>query len=314
MVNAQHLKGQPAAEITRSGGSVVSARFGIRLLATLLVFLSLAGAGLAEPELPKPQGMLSDFAGKVSPPAKQQLESLLLNFRSRSGIEVAVVTIPFDDMHGYPIEEYSLALARGWGLGGGSDKASLLLLVAIKSPDPQGMYHGATRLEVSRHLEGEIPDGLVGALVSRMHDDFQGGRFDQALTTGVQTILSTVAAKRGISMEGVDSRYVYGATRRSSHSYGISPFTIFILVFIFFGIVRALFGGGGGGPGGGYRRRTFGSDWWIWPLIFGASGGFGGGGRGGSGWGDFGGGDGGGGFGGFGGGGDFGGGGASDSW
>ena len=29
----------------------------------------------------------------------------------------------------------------------------MLLLVAIKPPDNQGVYHGNTRLEVSRHLE-----------------------------------------------------------------------------------------------------------------------------------------------------------------
>src|SRR5260370_28289123 len=83
------------------------------------------------------------------------------------------------------------------------------LLVPIKPAEAAGLYHGVTRLEVSRHLEGDVPDGLAGALISRMHNDFQAGRFDQALTTGVQTILATLAQKRGIAMDGIDSNFAY---------------------------------------------------------------------------------------------------------
>ena len=286
---------------------------------TAIIILALAAVALAQPQLPAYTGMVNDFAGKLSDAKRQQIESLLENFRTRSGIEVAVVTMRFDDLQDYPIEDYTLQLARKWGVGGDSQKRALLLLVAIKEPNTGGysdnLYHGGTRLEVSRHLEGDIPDGLAGEVIRRMRGDFQQGRFDDALTTGTQTILATLAERLGISMEGVDQTQAYRApTRRPQRSRGISPVVILIAIFIVFSIIRALGRGGRGGPGGGYRRGS-GLGWVLWPIIFGGGrGGFGGGGFGGSSGGSWGGSDGGGGFGGFGGGGDFGGGGASDPW
>ena len=288
------------------------------LSASLLILLTTASS--ADLQLPQPQGMLSDFAGKLSPATKQQIDTLLRSFRDKSGIEVAVVTIPFDDMQGYPIEDYALRLGRQWGVGRDSEKRALLLLVAIKSADSQGVYHGSTRLEVSRHLEGDVPDILAGELIRKMRDDFSAGRFDQALTTGTQTILATLSQRLGISMDGVDATQAARAPMRQAarapgrRGGGISLFGIIIIGFVVIAILRALFGGGRGGGGG--RWGGLGSDWLLWAILFGSGGGRGGGwgssgGGGDSGWG---GGGGAGGFGGFGGGGDFGGGGASDSW
>jgi uncharacterized protein len=288
------------------------------------IVLLIASVSFADLQLPQPQGMLNDFAGKLSPATKVQVETLLQNFRDRTAIEVTVVTVPFDDMQGYPIEEYALRLGRQWGVGRDSEKRALVLVVAIKPPDSQGIYHGGTRLEVSRHLEGDVPDALAGELIRKMRDDFTAGRFDQALTTGTQTILATLAQKLGVSMDGIDSSQAARAQVRqparapSRRGGGIPVFAIIILVFVVLAIIRGI---GGGRGGGGRRGGGIGSDWLLWAILFGSGrgGGWGGGGwggssgDGGSSWG--GGGDsGGGGFGGFGGGGDFGGGGASDSW
>jgi len=278
----------------------------------VLFFLSTVAA--AEIQVPPPQGMVNDFAGKLSPQTRQSLENLLTNFRNRAGIETAVVITPEENLQGYTIEEYALTLGRSWKVGRASDKLGLLLLVVIKPSDDQGC-HGATRLEVSRYLEGDLPDGLAWEVIRRMRDDFKACRFDQAMTTGVQTILATVAQRRGISMEGIDSNRAFQPqTRRAARGRGISPSMIIFVVFIIFVIIAALGGKGRGGPGGrgGRRRGLGGAEWMLLPIIFGSGGGGFGGSRGGSDWG--GGGGGGGGFGGFGGGGDFGGGGASDSW
>src|SRR4030095_602836 len=179
---------------------------GLRLsFLTGLLLVLITASSFADLQLPQPQGMVSDFAGKLTAPTKQQIETLLQSFRDRSGIEVAVVTIPFDDMQGYSIEDYALRLGRQWGVGRDSEKRALLLLVAIKAPDSQGVYHGSTRLEVSRHLEGDVPDILAGELIRKMREPFSAGRFDQALLTGTQTILATISQRLGISVEGVDA-------------------------------------------------------------------------------------------------------------
>ena len=289
---------------------------------TAATVILLVTASFADPQLPQPQGMLNDFAGKLSPSTKQQIETLLQSFRDRTGIEVAVVTVSFDDMQGYPIEDYALRLGREWKVGRAADTRSLVLLVAIKAPDSQGAYHGGTRLEVSRHLEGDVPDILAGEIIRKMRDDFQAGRFDQALTTGTQTILATLAQRLGISIDGIDANQAarqparQPVRGRGRSGGGISLFTIVIIGFVLFAIIRGIFGGRGGRGGGrGGRGGGIGSDWLLWAILFGSGrgGGFGGySGSGDSSWGGGGGGDGG--FGGFGGGGDFGGGGASDSW
>jgi uncharacterized protein len=285
-----------------------------RLFVTAAAVALLASVSNGQPQVPQPQGMVNDFAGKLSAGTRQQIETLLTNFRDRSGVEITVVTVNSDDMKGSPIEDYALQLGRQWGVGRGSTGRALVLLVAIQPPGSDGLYRGNTRLEVSRHLEGDVPDILAGEIIRKMRDDLKAGRFDQALTNGTQTILATLAEKLGVSMEGIDaSQAARAAVRRPrSSGRGISPFLIFIAIFIFLAIIRAI---GGGGGGGGIRRGGSGLGWMIWPIIFGAMsgnrddsrgwGGFGGGGDSGSGGGD---------FGGFGGGGDFGGGGASDSW
>lgn len=284
--------------------------------ATVILFL-FASLALAELQLPSPQGFVNDFAGKLTPDTNQRLDNLLKNFRDRSGIEITVVTVNFDDMQGYPIEDYALALGRQWSVGRDSDKRALVLLVAIKPPGSDGMYHGGTRLEVSRHLEGDLPDGLAGEIIRKMRDYFPQGQFDQALTLGTQTILATLGQKLGISMDGIDTSQAYRAPtpqpRSRSGGRGFSPFIIIVIVFIFLAIVHALGNRRGGGGGGGGRGG--GLDWLIWAAILGSgrSGSHWGGGSD-SGWGGGSGGSDGGGFGGFGGGGDFGGGGASDSW
>ncbi len=278
-----------------------------RLLQSLTLILFIASAGLAQftqMQIPQPSGYVNDFAGKLNPQTKQQLENLLTNFRNQAGIEITLVTIPFEQMNDYPIEDYALELGRRWKVGKASNEPAAVLLVAIKPQGANGLYSGGTRLEISRHLEGDVPDGLGGELIRRMRSDFQKGNFDNALMTGMQTIVATIAAKRGISMEGIDTNAAYRPQPRRP-SKGISPSTIVIMVIVFFVLMSVLSRFGGRGGRGGGRRG--GSDWLVGPLIWSG---------GGSGWGGSGSssGDSGGGWGGFGGGGDFGGGGASDSW
>jgi uncharacterized protein len=279
----------------------------LRVVVLILLFTIAAFAQATQMQIPPSTGFaVNDFANKLSSQTKQDLENLLRNFDRQTQIQIAVTTIPFDQMNGYPIEDYALEMGRQWKVGRDADKPAALLLIAIKEKGDDGEYHGGTRLEISRHLEGDIPDGLAGELIRRMRLDFKAGNFDKALNTGVQTILATIAEKRGISMQGIDAKAAYQAPKRSTKR-GISPSTIIFLIIIAFVVISFLsrIGRGGGGGRGGYRRG--GSDWWIAPIIWGGGGtGWGGGGSSSSGGGSD--------WGGFGGGGDFGGGGASDSW
>ncbi|MFN7947195.1 MAG: TPM domain-containing protein [Blastocatellia bacterium] len=259
-------------------------------------------------KFPPYHGHVNDFAGVIDQPTEERLEQYLLDFEQKSGAQIAVVTIR--SLEGQPLEQYANNLYRAWGIGQktgpNKDKGALLLVV---------IGDRKTRLETGYGLEGDIPDGLAGEMIRRMRPDLQQGRYGQAITSGVRTIVATLAEKWGITLSGDDPQYAYRQpTNISEPDTGASesdPFLSLLLVafvVIFFLIVARASRRGGGG-----RGRPGGGHWVGWPMIFnGGGGGFGGGSwgssGGGGGWGS-----GGGGWGGFGGG-SSGGGGASDSW
>ncbi len=264
--------------------------------------------------LPSPFTPVVDNANVIDAETRKKLESIYLNLKQRADIEFAVVTV--DTTGDQDIFEYSLTVARGWGIGSKEgDKAGFLLVVAIKDRK----YF----TQVSRHLEGDLNDGLVGQIQrERLVPQFKKQNYGQGIYDTVQAYVATLAAKRGFKVEGIDQRYAYReAPERpgtGSKTGGLSGTCFCAIIVVIFGIIFVISSrrGGGGGRGG---RGGGGGDWWKWALVGslinaatssrGSSSGWSGGGFGGGG------GGGGGGFGGgFGGGGDFGGGGAGGSW
>jgi uncharacterized protein len=270
----------------------------------LLLFTSgPAPAQTGQSPLPKPAGYVSDYAGVVDEATRDRLETTLANLDRQQQIQFAVVTV--DTTGGQDIYDYSLAVARGWGLGAKDvTKPSLLLLVAIK--DRKYFTH------VSRHLEGDLPDGLVGQIQrENLVPAFKAGQYGKGLSDTVNTYIATVAQKNGFSTDGIFPAGTRPVSARPARGKD-NPKGALVMLLIAGGIVvilvlLAIRGRGGRGGGGG--------GWLGW-MVLGALLNSGGGSRS-SGWsgGGFGGGGGSsGGFGGFGGGGDFGGGGAGGSW
>jgi uncharacterized protein len=262
-----------------------------------------ANAQTAQSPLPKPTGYVNDFAGVIDSATKDQLEITLGNLDKQQNIQFAVVTI--NTTGGQDIFDYSLAVARGWGIGSkDASKPSVLLLAAIKDRK----YF----TQVSRHLEGDLPDGLVGQIQrEQLVPAFRDAKYGKGLSDTVETYITTVATKNGFS---TDTIFAPGTTRLPDHSKGGNTglwATPLVVVFVIAIVVILLLARlGRGGPG-----RRGGGGWFNWLLLASllnsgtrsGSSGWGGGGFGGGG-------SGGGGFGGFGGGGDFGGGGAGGSW
>lgn len=250
-------------------------------------------------ELPAATGFVNDFAGVVDAASKARMETMARNFRDDTQIEVAVITVA--SLNGRPIEDVALAFGRQWGVGGGADRSGIVILLSIG--DRQ------SRIEVSRHLEGDVTDGTAGEIVRQSRPQFARGEYGAGLALALESVLATIAEKRGLSIEGIDRARAYQPQSARSRPAGSPwPARIFMLVFLIILILVLvnLARRGGGGRGGGRRgRRWYGGSGWGGPFIGGS---WGGGSGGGSSW------DGGGGWGGFGGGGDFGGGGASDSW
>src|SRR6478672_12611359 len=160
-------------------------------LAAILVVCTGALGQTGQSPLPAPTGYVNDYAGVIDATTKDRMETTLTNLDHEQQIQFAVVTV--DTTNGQDIFDYSLAVARGWGLGSkDTDKPSLLLLVAIKDRK----YF----TQVSRHLEGELPDGLVGQIQrERLVPAFRAGDYGRGISDTVREYISTTGRKRGFS-------------------------------------------------------------------------------------------------------------------
>lgn len=279
----------------------------------LAIFFLAANPAYSQTTSPIPQPVpftpVVDNGQVVDAQTRQRLETIWINLKQRADIEFAVVTVPTTG--DLDIFDFSLAVARGWGIGAkDGEKAGFLLVVAVQDRK----YF----TQVSRHLEGELPDGVVGQIQrERLVPAFRQGNYNKGIADTVQAYVATLAEKRGFSVEGIDQSYAYrGRAReretpvrqRPSNSIGTccGILVVAIILLLLFSASRR------GGGGGGCLQAL------LWGSLFsnlGGRSGWGSGGWSGGGFGGGGGGFGGGGFGGgFGGGGDFGGGGAGGSW
>ena len=273
----------------------------------LLLGRGWANAQAAQSPLPQPTGYVNDYAGVVDSATKERLETTLGNLDRQQQIQFSVVTV--DTTGGQDIFDYSLAVARGWGIGAkDTQKPSLLLLVAIKDRK----YF----TQVSRHLEGDLPDGLVGQIQrEQLVPAFRAGEYGQGLANTVNVYITTIAAKQGFSTDTIfPTGFPAGTTRAPQRSAGVKKslwgscgIVIFVIVIVIF-LLRSRSRGGRGGSGGGWL------SWVLLSALLNSGRGSGSSGWSGGGFGGGGGSSGSGGFGGFGGGGDFGGGGAGGSW
>jgi uncharacterized membrane protein YgcG len=155
----------------------------ISLLWVLLLPLS-ARAQTAQPT-PMPGTFVHDFAGVISDEKKSVIQAQAQRMRDEYKTEVAVVTI--DSLEGEDIFDYSMRMSRSWGIGSkDNDIRGLLILIAIKDRK--------TAFRTSRHIEGEMTDGVAGEISRRMNASFKQGDFGGGLSLGMGMILDRLNA------------------------------------------------------------------------------------------------------------------------
>jgi uncharacterized membrane protein YgcG len=152
-----------------------------------------APSPLVESPLPPPEGFVNDFADVIDAPTESLLEAKFERLRARARIEFAVVTI--ETTGEQEISDYSLALAKRWGVGppAGEGGGGLLLLLAVKDHK--------WRLQVSRSLGADIPDDVAAEIGTVMKDSLRAGRYDEAVTRYADGLIRRLAERRGFSMQ-----------------------------------------------------------------------------------------------------------------
>lgn len=252
-------------------------RAALAALVVVLAFLA-APPSLSKTNVPSYSAPVVDAAGVLDASTEAALDAELADYQDRTTNQIAVAIV--DTTGGRSIEDYSIDLARSWGVGQKGKDNGVVLLLAVKDRK--------MRIEVGRGLEGDLTDLESGRIIRDvMRPRLQAGDYAGAVQLGVRAIRFSLGDTT-VSPPSTEAR---GGGDASGFPW--------YLVLI----------------GGLSLLSMFGSRWsrrqWAMrgPIIWG--GGWGGGGFGGGGFG--GGGGGGGGFGGGGGGG-FGGGGASGGW
>jgi len=265
-----------------------------------------------ESPLPEPTGPVMDYAGVLDSATKERLAKRILEFRDQTtpSIELGVAIVKTTE--GRPIFDYSLAVARGWGIGSQEDdNPGALLFIAINDRK----YF----TQVSNDLEDELPDGVVGSLQRQyLVPQFKRGNYGKGIEDTINAYIRTINAKTHGTLEQTDltndkpqTEYETDDSGGFEELCGVGACVVIVFIIVLVAIFssdndddqsRGNRGGGGSSAGAEVALSILGG------LISGAI--DSGGGSSSSSWG----GSSGGGFGGFGGGGSFGGGGAGGSW
>jgi uncharacterized protein len=249
-----------------------------------------------------------DSARVLPPQSIDRINGIAFDVKSKSGGEIAVLTLPDIGLRA-PID-IAVAVARAWGIGSNAAigdrtrNAGVLILLVPKETNSTG--RGECFITTGQGSEGFITDADGGQYCREAIPYFQQREYGPALEYLTARVAAEFAREFGFTLDSTArSRAVDTESRGGRRQTEMSPLVFFAIVIVIYLVIGSLGrrrgGCGGGGcipipivfpTGGGYRRGGWG-------------GGFGGGGFGGGG---------GGGFGGFGGGGGFSGGGGGSSW
>lgn len=210
------------------------------LLFVIAMVAALAGCGPTVAQYPAPKGHVNDFAEVLEDKAEKDMESYLVNFKKKTGIEVAVMTTP--SLYGLTIEQYSIKLAEKWGTGGKKQDTGVIFVVAPRDKK--------LRIEVGYGLEDRLTDLKCKEMVEKVILP----HIKQTKRPGeAQFTAATLAAVNGILVAlGHESTPFAQQTPTGLPLWAIIVLVIIVLILKIF---VASNGGGGGGwsSGGGYR-------------------------------------------------------------
>ncbi len=161
----------------------------MRLRGALLALALLLGGtatALEVPPAPQPGerwGYVSDFAGVLSEAQRDALEARCKDLDASDSTQVAVVLVK--SLEGDSLEDFSIRLAQGWGIGRKDRNNGVLLLVAVQDRK--------MRIEVGYGLEGKLTDALSSEIIrSVITPRFKAGDYAGGLDAGVEAIQAVV--------------------------------------------------------------------------------------------------------------------------
>lgn len=121
---------------------------------------------------------VTDQAGVLSQSESLQLSDRLRDLRTRTGAQMAILTVKttFEE----PISDFSHRTASAWGGGQAGRNDGLLLTLAVAD--------GRIRLEVGTGLEGQIPDAAARTIIESVRSELKARHTASALRSIVDQV------------------------------------------------------------------------------------------------------------------------------
>lgn len=180
-------------------------QFSLRLNLILLLLLAVAGlpacaeqtkqpdnqsSSINNSPLTAPTGPVTDYAKVLDAETEQRLESKITAFRDSTNPEVELAVAIIRTTGDRNVFDYSLAVARGWGIGSKeNDNPGALLFIAV---DDHSYY-----TQVSRDLEDELPDGITGSLQRQyLVPAFRQQQYGRGISDTIDAYIRVIKAKQ----------------------------------------------------------------------------------------------------------------------
>ena len=248
--------------------------FTLALFGVILIGCSSSAASL--PEFTAP---VVDSIGRVSAEVETQINSELISFQQSGGPQIAVAVV--DSTGNATPENYSIDLARSWGIGDKEKDNGVLLLIALEDR--------TLRIEVGSGVEGELTDVTAAGIVdSVMLPRLRANDVDGAVRDGARAVMQVWRGENIVLEPTVPSNTVTEPTQQQS-IFSIILFFGIMFVFITLAVAGKKRGGSMFGPfaagtiyGGGFGNHRGGFGGGFGGFGGGGGGGFSGGGAGGS--------------------------------
>lgn len=220
-----------------------------------------------------------DAIGQVSAEVETQINRELISFQQSGGPQVAVAVVKTTGSAS--LENYSIDLARSWGIGDKEKDNGILILIALEDR--------TLRIEVGSGVEGELTDVMAGGIVdSIMLPRLRASDVNGAIRDGARAVMQ-VWRGEGIVPDSIAPSTTATETT-SQQSIGSTILSLGImLLFVTLAVRRKMRGGGvfgflaaGHMYGGGIGGNRGGSRGGFSGFGGGSGGGFSGGGASGS--------------------------------
>ena len=196
----------------------------VQLFLVLLTFFGVAQAKMEFPKPSSPARLMNDYVGLLDATQQADIERRLVAFDDSTGIQLAVVI--YDDLGGYEIDEYAIALLREWGIGSKKTNSGVLMLI---SPSNHRIF-----ITTGYGMEGVLPDATLGQIIDHeITPSFKHQNYYEGVLNGVNAIMDL---SKG---EYHDKRSKEPKTK----GWVVLLFMVVILIIVFF---RRNNNGGGG--------------------------------------------------------------------